>query len=236
VANAQVSAAAARRFLEQAAFGPTPNDAANVQTIGFQAWLNQQFAMAPVSNYTPIVSSQGGMPQHFLTNAVTNPDQLRQRVAFALSQIFVTSIQKLIWNDNMVLYQNMLLNDAFTNYRQIMYDVTVSPAMGQYLDMANNAMADPTQGTLANENFAREMMQLFTMGTNMLNQDGTLQHDANNLPIPTYYQPTIGEFARVYTGWTYAPAPGGQVNWNSYISSYGPMVPYPPEHDSGSRI
>ncbi len=235
VANAQVSAAAARRFLEQAAFGPTPNDAANLQTIGFQAWLNQQYAMAPVSNYTPIVSSQGGMPQHFLTNAVTNPDQLRQRVAFALSQIFVTSIQKLIWNDNMVLYQNMLLNDAFTNYRQIMYDVTLSPAMGQYLDMANNAMANPSQGTLANENFAREMMQLFTIGTNMLNQDGTIQHDANNLPIPTYLQPTIGEFARVYTGWTYAPAAGGQVSWNSYISSYGPMVPYAPEHDSGSK-
>ena len=82
------------------------------------------------------------MPAHFLTNAVTNPDQLRQRVAFALSQIFVTSLQKLIWNDNMVLFQNMLLADAFTNYRQIMGDVTLSPAMGQYLDMANNAMAD----------------------------------------------------------------------------------------------
>ena len=235
IANALVSAAAARRFLEQAAFGPSPSDAAGVQTLGFQGWLNQQFAMAPVSNYSSITGSQGGMPQLFLTNAVMNPDQLRQRVAFALSQVFVTSIQKLIWNDNMVLYQNMLLNDTFTNYRQIMADVTLSPAMGQYLDMANNAMGNPATGTLANENFAREMMQLFTIGTNMLNQDGSLQLDSNNLPIPTYYQPTIGQFARVYTGWTYAPAPGNPVQWNAYISSYGPMVPYAAEHDSGSK-
>ena len=235
VANAQVTAAAARRFLEQAAFGPTPSDAANVQTLGFQGWLNQQFNMAQVSNYNTITGSQGGMPAHFLTMAVTNPDQLRQRVAFALSQIFVTSLQKLIWNDNMVLFQNMLLADAFTNYRQIMADVTLSPAMGQYLDMANNAKANPATGTLANENYARELMQLFTIGTQMLNQDGSLQYDSNHLAIPTYLQPAIGEFARVYTGWTYAPAAGQPVQWDAYITSNGPMVSYAAEHDSGSK-
>ncbi len=235
VANAKASAAAARRFLEQAAFGPTPTDAAHVQTIGIPAWLTEQYTMPPVSNYNVITGDQGGMPSHFLTMAVSNPDQLRQRVAFALSQIFVTSINKLIWNANMVLYQNMLLSDAFTNYRQIMADVTLSPAMGQYLDTANNAKADPTTGAVANENYARELMQLFTIGTQMLNQDGTLQLDSNNLPIPTYSQFTITKFARVYMGWTYAPAPGNPVDWGSYISSYGPMVPYPLEHDSGSK-
>jgi uncharacterized protein (DUF1800 family) len=235
VANALVSAAAARRFLEQAAFGPTPSDAANVQTLGFQARLTQQFHMAQVSNFNVITSDQGGMPSHFLTNAVSNPDQLRQRVAFALSQIFVTSIQKLIWNQNMVLFQNMLLGDAFSNYRQIMGDVTLSPAMGQYLDMANNAMADPSTGSVANENYARELMQLFTIGTQMLNPDGSVQYDSNNLPIPTYSQFTITEFARVYTGWTYAPAPGQPVEWGAYITSNGPMAPYPVEHDSGSK-
>ena len=129
----------------------------------------------------------------------------------------------------------MLLADSFTNYRQIMGDVTLSPAMGQYLDMANNAMAIPAQGTLANENYARELMQLFTIGTQMLNPDGSVQRDSNNLPIPTYLQPTISEFARVYTGWTYAPAAGQPVEWNTYISSNGPMVPYAAEHDSGSK-
>ena len=238
VPNAQVTAAAARRFLEQAAFGPTPSDASNVQTLGFQGWLTQQFNMAQVSNYSPITSSQGGMPAHFLTNAVTNPDQLRQRVAFALSQIFVTSLQKLIWNSNMVLFQNMLLADAFSNYRQIMADVTLSPAMGQYLDTANNAMGNAAEGTLANENYARELMQLFTIGTQMMDpmkQDGSLLYDSNNLPIPTYLQPTIAEFARVYTGWTYAPAAGQPVQWDAYITSNGPMVPYPPQHDSGAK-
>ena len=235
IANAQVSAAAARRFLEQAAFGPTPSDAANVQGLGFQGWLNQQFAMAQVSNFNTITGSQGGMPAHFLTNAVTNADQLRQRVAFALSQIWVTSLQKLIWNDNMVLFQNMLLSDAFGNYRQIMADVTLSPAMGQYLDMANNAMANPATGAVANENYAREIMQLFTIGTQMLNQDGSLQLGANNLPMPTYSQFTITEFARVYTGWTYSPAAGQTVQWGAYINSNGPMVPYPAEHDAGSK-
>jgi uncharacterized protein (DUF1800 family) len=235
VANAQVSAAAARRFLEQGAFGATPTDASNVQTLGFPGWLNQQFSMAPVSNYDAITSSQGGMPAHFLTNAVMNPDQLRQRVAFALSQIFVTSVQKLIWNANMVMFQDMLLNDAFTNYRQIMGDVTLSPAMGQYLDMANNAMASPSTGAVANENYARELMQLFTIGTQMINPDGSVQVDNNNVPVPTYSQFTITEFARVYTGWTYAPAPGQAVEWGTYISSNGPMVPYAPEHDAGSK-
>ena len=233
IPNAVVSAAAARRFLERAAFGPTPTDAANVQTIGEQAWITQQFNMPQISNYNTITGSQGGMPTHFMTNAVMNADQLRQRVAFALSQIFVTSIQKLIWNGNMVLFQNMLLNDAFTNYRQIMEDVTLSPAMGQYLDMANNGQAVGV--SVPNENFAREMMQLFTLGTNSLNQDGSIQVDSHNVPIPTYMQGTIAEFARVYTGWTYAPAPGGTVQWGAYISSYGNMVSYAPEHDPGSK-
>ncbi len=235
IPNAVTTAAAARRFLERAAFGPTPTDAANVQTIGEAAWITQQFNLPQISNYNTITSDQGGMPNHFLTNAVSNQDQLRQRVAFALSQIFVTSIDKLIWNGNMVLYQNMLLADAFTNYRQIMYDVTLSPAMGQYLDMANNGAAVPGTDIVANENYARELMQLFTIGTNLLNQDGSVQVNNTGLPIPTYLQPTVAQFARVYTGWTYAPAAGQPVEWGAYITGNGPMVPYPAEHDSGAK-
>jgi len=229
--NAVVSSAAARRLLERAAFGPSPSDAASVQAIGAQAWLAQQFSMPQISNYNAVTGSQGGMPQQFLTNAVMNPDQLRQRVAFALSQIFVTSLQKLIWNTNMVTFQNTLLADAFTNYRQIMEDVTLSSAMGQYLDMANNAKAVPGTDAVANENYARELMQLFTIGTQMLNPDGSVQVDASHTPIPTYSQFTVTEFARVYTGFTYAPAPGGTVEWGAYINSYG-LVPVAAYHDS----
>jgi hypothetical protein len=233
--TAQVSAAAARRFLEQAAFGPTPSDAANVQALGFQGWLNQQFAMGQISNYTSLYNtSQGGLPQQFLVNAVTNPDQLRQKVAFALSQIFVTSINTIIWNGSMGPYEDMLSADAFTNYRQILGDVTVSPTMGQYLNMANNAQAQPSAGTVANENYAREVMQLFTVGTSMLNPDGTPQYDSNNLLVPTYTQSTVSETARVFTGWTYQPT-SGPLEWNDYINPTWPMQAYPSEHDAGSK-
>ena len=235
VAKPKASASAARRLLEQAAFGPTPTEAENVQNLGIPTWIQQQFNIPAYSGYSGISSTQGGMPQSFLANAVMQQDQLRQRVAFALSQIFVTSLDKLVWNANMISYQDMLLTDSFTNYRTIMQDVTLSPAMGQYLDMANNAKANPAAGSVANENYARELMQLFTIGTNMLNPDGTLQYDSANLPIPTYSQFTVTEFARVYTGWTYHPAPGKPVEWNTYISSYGNLVPYAPEHDSGSK-
>ena len=234
IANAQVSVAAAHRFLEQAAFGPSPNDVAAVQSVGFQAWLTNQFSMPQISNYNAVPSDQGGLSSQFLANAVTNPDQLRQRVAFALSQIFVTSINTIIWNNSMVPYEQMLQADAFTNYRQILGDVTVSPTMGQYLNMANNAQANPATGTVANENYAREVMQLFSIGTTMLNSDGTPQLDGNGLLIPTYSQATIGETARVFTGWTYQPS-SGSVEWNDYINPAGPMVPFSSEHDFGSK-
>lgn len=235
VQNPHVSASAARRFLEQAAFGPTPADAAHVQTIGIPAWIAEQLAMPSVSNYSNVHNSQQGMPVVFLSNAVTNPDQLHQRVALALSEIFVTSLNKLIWNGDMIPYQNMLIADTFTNFRKILGDVTLSPGMGEYLDMANNAKANPVQGTVANENYAREIMQLFSVGTKLLNQNGTPILDAANQQIPTYLQNDVAELARVFTGWTYAAKPGGQAYWNAYINSSGPMVPLAAMHDFGAK-
>ncbi|MDE3195881.1 MAG: DUF1800 family protein, partial [Acidobacteriota bacterium] len=235
VPNAVVSAAAARRFLEQAAFGPTPADAAHVQAIGFQAWIDEQLAMPVISNYNAVTGSQSGVSNAFLANAVTNPDQLRQRVAFALSQIFVVSYTKLIWNGTVIPYEQMLLADAFTNYRKILEDVTLSPAMGQYLDMANNAKANPAAGTAANENYGREVMQLFSLGDVLLNQDGTPQTGLNG-PLPTYLQPNVSELARVFTGWTYAPVPPAtQPIWGAYINPNAPMAPVASQHDTGSK-
>ena len=165
------------------------------------------------------------MPTQFLANAVTNPDQLRQKVAFALSQIFVTSFCTVIWNSTMIPYEQMLMADAFTNYRQIMGDVTLSPAMGQYLNMANNAMGNPATGALANQNYAREVMQLFTIGTTMLNPgrvaasrrqrparaDLSAAHHRRHLP-------------RIYR--LDLSADLGPVKWNDYINPAGPMVPF----------
>jgi len=234
IKNPLATPAAARRFLEQGAFGPTPSEALHVQTVGLQGWLTEQFALPQTSNYSGLPVAQSGLPARFIVNAVTNQDQLRQRVAFALSQIFVTSLGKLTFNGNMIGFQNMLLADSFVNYRQTMEDVTLSAAMGNYLDMANNAAANPATGSVANENYARELMQLFSTGPNMLNQDGTLKLDAHGLPIPTYSQFTITEFARVFTGWAYPPPPGQALRWNAYPSA-GTMVPFNAYHDFGAK-
>ncbi len=233
-ANALVSVNAARHFLQQAAFGPTAADAANVQALGFQGWLNQQFAAAKVSNYATIGSQSSFTPQ-FLTNAVNNPDQLRQRVAFALSQIMVTSITKNIWTTTTAPFEEMLMTDAFSNFRQILNDVTLAPAMGQFLDMANNSKANSDNTILPNENYAREVMQLFTIGTVLLKPDGSKQLDSSNVPIATYDQSTVANFAKVFTGWTYAPAAGGSISWGAYINPSAPMVPYPPMHDTTAK-
>jgi uncharacterized protein (DUF1800 family) len=234
-ANAQVNINAARHFLQQAAFGPTSTEASNVQTMGFSGWLNNQFAMAKVSNYNGL-GNQGGMPRRFLSNAVNQPDQLRQRVAFALSELFTISINKVIWNSDQQVYQEMLMSDAFSNFRQILQDVTLSPGMGDFLDMANNSKANAAGTVLPNENYAREVMQLFTIGTVLLNQDGSKQLDGSGSPIPTYYQTDVATFAKVFTGWTYPSAPGVAGPFPSYINSAnGPMVAVPAYHDSTAK-
>ncbi len=233
VANPLVSSSAARRFLEQGAFGPTPADATHVQQVGLQGWINEQFALAKTSNYQ-VSGSQGNMPPRFVSNAVMQPDQLRQRVAFAYSQIFVSSLNTNIWSSIMGPYQDMLLSDAFVNFRQIIQDVTLNPAMGQFLNMANNAKGNALGTILPNENYAREVMQLFTIGTSMLNPDGMPQLDAQGNFIPTYTQQTVAEFARVFTGWTNQPT-SGPVNWGAYINPAGPMVPYQPMHDTNAK-
>jgi hypothetical protein len=234
--NAVVTINAAKHFLQQAAFGPTSAEATNVQTLGFQGWLSAQFAMPKVSNYHGL-GSQGGMPTRFLTNAVNQPDQLRQRVSLALSELFTISINKVIWNGDQEVYQEMLMTDAFSNFRQILQDVTLSPGMGDFLDMANNSKANAAGTVLPNENYAREVMQLFAIGTVMLNQDGTKQLDpVTLLPIPTYYQSDVSTFAKIYTGWTYPNPYGYAPSFPSYINSMnGPMVPVPQYHDTSAK-
>ena len=230
-----VPTATAQRFLQQAAFGPSSADIANVQALGLQGWLNQQFAMGKISNYANMTS---GMSARFVTNSVMNADQLRQRVAFALSQITVVSLNSLIFQTNVTPFEDLLLTDAFTNYRQILGDVTLSGPMGGFLNMVNNAAANPVLGTVANENYAREVMQLFSIGTVMLGQDGTVE-TSGGLPIPTYNQTNVTELARVLTGWTFAQN-GMAPYWGAGINDGNtdvtlPMVAMPQYHDTGSK-
>ena len=148
------------------------------------------------------------LQRHFFSNALNGEDQLRQRVAFALGQIFVVSNQ----SSNVRLaswmgpYQQLLYANAFGNFRQLLKDVTLNAAMGSYLNMLNNKKLNPATGVKPNENYAREVLQLFSIGLVRLNADGTPMLDDAGEPIPTYDQATVEDVARVITGWVLAPA------------------------------
>jgi len=230
----QVTPAAAARFLEQSTFGPTTAQISQVQQSGFSAFLNSQFG-TPMSTYPDpdaSVTTMTSTQQVFFTNALNNPDQLRQRVALALSEIWVTS-GLTIPPQGMAPYMRLLLQDAFGNYRTLMFDVTLSPAMGDYLNMVNNDKPGAT--THANENYARELMQLFTLGLNQLNEDGTLVLDGSGNPIPTYSQNDVQSFARVFTGWTYPTQPGMTLVKHNPPYWLGAMQPFESNHDTGSK-
>ena len=231
-----VTAAAAVRFLEQSTFGPTPALISQVQTSGFIPFLASQFSATQSTFPDPAVGVTSITPtaQVFFTNAMLNPDQLRQRVAFALSQIFVTS-NVTVPPQGMAPYLRTLSTDAFTNYRTIMQDVTLSPAMGLYLNMVDNDKTNATNGTHANENYSRELMQLFTLGLNLINSDGSLQLDANGNPIPTYSQAQVTAFANAYTGWTYPTMPGSTLVIHNPQYFLGPMELFATNHDMGAK-
>ena len=235
--NSGVSASAAARLLEQSTFGPTPALIQHVQQVGMQAFLNEQFS-ATASTYPTPTSTQdiSVVKQRFFTNALSGQDQLRQRTAWAMAQIFVVSNQKIGDPSAFTSWMNMLQNDAFGNFATLLNDVTRSPTMGNYLDMVNNDKPDPNSGTQPNENYAREVLQLFSIGLAQLNPDGTVQLDANGIPVPTYTQDTIIGFAHVFTGWTFPTKPGATAQF--YNSEYygGPMIPFDTHHDTGTKL
>src|SRR4051794_36500044 len=218
--------AAAGRFLSQATFGATDAFIAQVQSQGYDAFLNAQFA-APMTSHlafvdaafaalpspSPSPSATPNQPTLTMTNdawwtsAISGQDQLRQRVAFALSETLVVSINSAgLGNAPFALpgYYDVLVRDAFGNYRQLLEDVTLNPAMGAYLNMLQNDKANTSRTRLPNENYARELMQLFSIGLYDLNLDGSLTLGSTGFPIATYGQDAILGTAAVLTGWTYA--------------------------------
>jgi len=235
--NSGVTPAAAARLLEQSTFGPTPASIQHVQTVGMQAFLNEQYA-ATASTY-PAPGANDDITvvkQRFFTNALTGQDQLRQRVAWSLAQTFVVSNQKIGDPSAFTSWMNMLQKDAFGNFSTLLNDVTLSPTMGHYLDMVRNDKPDPNSGAQPNENYAREILQLFSVGLAQLNPDGTPQVDGNGIPLPTYTQDTIIGFAHVFTGWAY-PTKAGQTA-SFYNGEYygGPMIPFDNHHDTGQKL
>ncbi len=244
------------RFLEQSTFGPTEALATAVHDAGFSGFLSAQFATPPSSLGTyPVIlqSSSVVCPPtapstcyrdnftafqpslQFFRNAVSGNDQLRQRVAFALSQLLVVSDEDVHTTYGMAAYEQLLANDAFTNYRQILQDVTLSPAMGVYLNMVNNNKANPAEGTHPNENYARELLQLFSIGLVQLNPDGSVVTDASGQPVPTYDQSVVDGFAAVFTGWTFPTAPGATPVAHNPAYYLGPMVAFEANHDTTAK-
>lgn len=219
------------RFLNQASFGPTLASIAAVQTQGVDYWMAQQ-ANLPESGLPDSNNVSDVVNQQF-ANMANGQDQLRQRMMFALSQIIVVSSNKNIYGPELKPYAQLLSKHAFGNYRALLRDMTLSPAMGKYLDLANSVKA--TASTSPNENYARELMQLFSIGLKKLNMDGSLQLDNQGQPIPTYDQHTLREIARALTGWTYPTQPGNTpqgTNWEYFV---GVMEPRPGNHDTGSK-
>lgn len=226
----------AARFLAQATFGPTTASIARVRTLGYRGWLTEQFA-APVSRSEPYLDWVAGLPANndvtddarleiWAINAVGLPDPsrsnavptdaLRQRIAYALSQIFVVSNVNGTLNYQpwaLASYQDMLAENAFGNFSDLLHAVTLHPAMGIYLSMIQNQKADEEQNIHPDENFAREILQLFSVGLVRLDTDGSVLL-SNGAPIPTYNQATVRGFAAVFTGWNWNNAGCGPNTYN----------------------
>ncbi len=229
-----VSSSAAVRFLEQSSFGPNTESVNQVQEMGFDQYLQNQFS-SPVTPYPDPRPKDGisNVQQTFYLNSIAGGDQLRERMALALNELWVVGGDKISDPLGYTNYLRTLDKDALGNYLDVMTDVTLTPAMGHYLDMVNNDA--PAPGQHANENYAREIMQLFCLGLYQLNPDGTQVLDTSGNPVPSYTQNDVMDLGRAFTGWTY-PLQPGKVQGNHNPEYYGgAMVAVQGEHDTGAK-
>ena len=249
-AAAKLSFFAASRFAEQVSFGPTPALVAEIQAKGFEKWIDDQFAVAA----TPIdvvpaeavyaIGQNDPVPQEigaYATNqfarlALAGNDQLRLRVMWSLSQFVVASTRSSEPPAH-VVWANLLYRNALGNYKTLLREASVDRHMGAYLNNdQNRPKSAECMHCAPNENFARELMQLFSLGVFKLNPDGTAQRDGRGRFVETYTQRDVEELARVLTGWTTDPNPTNRPprNWGNWGK---PMVPstWPPERDAGSK-
>ena len=233
-AGTPVSSAAAVRFLEQSSFGPDTETVNQLHQLGFDTYLQNQFA-ATVTPYTDPRLKDGvfDVGQRFYVNAVAGGDQLRERTTFAVNEMWVVAGDKISDPLGYTNYLRTLGKDSLGNYQNLMSDITLTPAMGHYLDMVDNDAPPP--GQHANENYAREIMQLFCLGLNQLNPDGTPVLDSSGNPVPTYTQNDVMDLGRAFTGWTY-PVQPGMTSQNHNPEYYGgPLVPVESLHDTGLK-
>jgi uncharacterized protein (DUF1800 family) len=267
-----VSPQDASRFLDQATFGATDGDIHHLSLIGYQGWLNEQFA-APQTTMEPGIEQaltvnaqpscaagdvkcngalfeQNNQGQQYVEDAfwqqsLTAPDQLRQRVAYSLHEMLVISMASTNAQNmprGVANYYDVLTADAFGNFRQLLQDVTLNPMMGEWLSTQGNDKGDAT--TDPDENYAREVMQLFTIGLYQLNDDGTQKLDGTGLPIPTYSNVDVQGLAKVFTGFSWnVPGDTSDNAWSNcciYVGpGYGedllPMQSYSGHHSTAEK-
>jgi uncharacterized protein (DUF1800 family) len=245
----------ASRFLTQASFGPTKTDIDALKQKGYAAWLTEQIAK-PVSSHRDATTADftannaGGQNAVNGVNtrpgqvhrqaawwkiALTGDDQLRQRVALAWSEILVVSdVNGTVgnWQEGAANYYDILARDGLGNFRTLLENITLSPIMGAYLSHLRNARSTSATGAQPDENFAREIMQLFTIGLSQLQPDGTLKLDGKALPIPTYNQATVTNMAKVFTGWGFYNTAPSSTNFRNTPSDYiNAMTLYSTFHD-----
>ena len=241
-----LTTAEASRFLSQATFGPSQADIDELQAMGVSAWLQAEFAKPQESMLQDVLIAEGAgeevgddqLSEAFWTRAILSDDQLRQRVGFALSQIFVASFRDSELGDRpiaMANYMDIMSAGALGNFRQTLENVTYSPAMAIYLTYLQNQKADAEGEVVPDENYAREVMQLFTIGLLELEPDGTLRLDSGGDPIETYDNVDVTELAKVFTGLSWASRTEFLGRPDALESEYLPLVMFDSEHSPASK-
>jgi uncharacterized protein (DUF1800 family) len=237
----------AARLAKQASFGPTPDMVARIKSIGATAWVDEQLA-ASSSSYADLTTevrrdscasgdticarahfSRTPVAMRFYANAVAGSDQLRQRTAFALGQMIVASEAEVNSTAGIAAFNQIFLANAFGNYRDILSQVTMLGYMGDYLDMADSNKSGPS------ENYARELLQLFSMGPDALNMDGSLKRDGNGAAIPNYTTDDIKGVAKALTGWTYARVGGAATSDGNARDYSKPMIQVATRYDTTEK-
>jgi len=210
----------AARFILKASLAATEPEIADIRSVGYVAWLDKQMDIPISQTGVDWLSSRGydqvtvdefyfrdTLADNMVWNQlITSPDPVRKRLAYALSQFFVVSTNgiEIDWRSNaMAAYWDVLNRNALGNFRQLLEDVTLNPAMGVYLSTLDNKKEDTRTGRVPDENYAREVMQLFTLGLNELNNDGTKKTGSTGQPIETYTNADVSNLARVFTGYSY---------------------------------
>lgn len=251
------------RFLNHATFGPTEADVAHLTEVGYTAWLEEQFAAQPDTTARAFLEQRDAelkvdepanktrheqIVEAFYTRALIDRAQLRQRLVFALSEIFVVSLNNAELNARPSLvagYIDTLNNHAFSDYRTLLEAVTKSPAMGIYLSFRANQKEDDAIGRIPDENYAREVMQLLSIGLHQLNMDGSPVLDGSGQPKPTYTSNDVQGLAKMFTGWSFYRGPAfssqteascfnGAISCQDPEGAYRPMVAYPAYHSTSA--